>query len=257
MKKETRSKILGLLLFAVLTGWILYLSFVVQRPEIDEQIKSITVTGNSLLNENDYLAFAKLNGSEISEDVTLPIIKSRLEKHPYIKRADVEFIGNNEVHINLNEKKIKAVLVSDNELFLATQNFEILPFIQNTKISNMPVVTNLSSDILLKKNEILKTPGLVEAYKIMDAAELTGGGLSKTLSEINLRKGGDIILLFSGIRPPVILGKGNTAEKMYAFNQLVNTDDADKAMVMNSSYVDLRFNNEIFLGNYDKTDLTE
>ncbi len=91
----------------------------------------------------------------------------------------------------------------------------------------------------------------------MDAADLTGGGLSKTLSEINLRNGGDIILLFSGIKPPVILGKGNTTKKIYTFNQLVNNDDADKAMVMNSSYVDLRFNNEIFLGNYDKTDLTE
>ena len=149
------------------------------------------------------------------------------------------------------------MLVSDNKLFLATNNFEILPFIQNTKISNMPVVTNLSNDILLKANEILKTPGLVEAFRIMDAADLTGGGLSKTLSEINLRNGGDIILLFSGIKPPVILGKGNTTKKIYTFNQLVNNDDADKAMVMNSSYVDLRFNNEIFLGNYDKTDLTE
>lgn len=257
MKTETRSKILGLLLFVILTGWILYLSFAVQRPEIDEEIKSITITGNNLLNENDYLAYAKLNGNSLSEDITLPVIKARLEKHPYIKRADVEFSGNNEVHINLNEKRIKAVLVSENKLFLATNNFEILPFIQNTKILNMPVVTNLSNDILLKANEILKTPGLVEAFKIMDAADLTGGELSKTLSEINLRNGGDIILLFSGIKPPVILGKGNTAEKIYSFNQLLNTDVTDKAMVMNSSYVDLRFNNEIFLGNYDKTDLTE
>lgn len=257
MKKETGSKILSLLLFTVLTVWILYLSLAVHRPELDEQIKSFTVTGCNLLNENDYLAYAKLNVSELSDDITLPMIKSRLEKHPYIRRADVEFSGNNEVHINLNEKQIKAVLVSDNELFLATDYFEILPFVQNTKISGMPVVTNLSSDILLKKNEVLKTTGLVEAFKIMDAAEITGGGLSKTLSEINLRNGGDIILLFSGIKPPIILGKGSTAAKMYTFNQLVNSNDADKEMVMNSSYVDLRFSNEIFLGNFDKTDLTE
>ncbi len=160
MKTETRSKILGLLLFVILTVWIIYLSLSVQRPEIDEQIKSITITGNSLLNENDYLAYAKLNGNTIPEDVTLPIIKSRLEKHPYIKRADVEFSGNNEVHINLNEKRIKAVLVSDNKLFLATNNFEILPFIQNTKISNMPVVTNLSNDILYKGKRDIKNSGI-------------------------------------------------------------------------------------------------
>ena len=135
----------------ILTVWILYLSFAVDRPELENQIKSITVTGNNLLNENDYLAYAKLTGSGLSGDVTLPIIKARLEKHPYINRADVEFSGNNEVHINLSEKKIKAVLVSDNKLFLAADNFEILPFIQNTKISNMPVVTNLSSDILIKE----------------------------------------------------------------------------------------------------------
>ena len=42
MKTETRSKILGLLLFVILTVWIIYLSLSVQRPEIDEQIKSIT-----------------------------------------------------------------------------------------------------------------------------------------------------------------------------------------------------------------------
>jgi cell division septal protein FtsQ len=257
VKSETRSKILGLLLFTVLTGWILILSVTSERRELDEQINSISITGNHLLNENEYLAFAKLNKSELLKDVTLPVIKSRLEKHPYIKRANVEFSGNNEVHIDLIEKDIKAVIVSDNKLLLATDNFEILPLIPNTKISDMPVISNLNNDVLLQRNEILKTPGLVEAFKIMDAAELTNEELSKRLSEINMRNGGDIILLFSGIRPPVIFGKGYTAEKILEFYQLLKEEESNKQIVMNSSYIDLRFKNEIFLGNYDKTGLTE
>lgn len=257
MKSETRSKILGLLLFIVLIGWIMILSVTSERKELDKQINQISVTGNHLLNEYEYLVFAKLNKSDLLRDVTLPVIKSRLEKHPYIKRANVEFSGNNEVHIDLIEKQIKAVIANDNKLFLATNNFEILPLIPNTKISDLPVITNLNNDVLLKKNETLKTPGLVEAFKIMDAAELTNEELIRKLSEINMRNGGDIILLFSGIRPPVIFGKGYTAEKIIAFDQLLNAEDSNKEIVMNSSYIDLRFKNEIFLGNYDKTGLTE
>ncbi|HKB86006.1 MAG TPA: FtsQ-type POTRA domain-containing protein, partial [Ignavibacteriaceae bacterium] len=172
MKGETRSKILGLLVFVILISWILYLSFSSERNEPGGKIKSISVTGNNLLNENDYLSFARLNNGGL-QNITLPVIKSRLEKHPYIKRADVEFSGDNQVHIKLNEKNIKAVLAGSNRLFLATDEFEILSFITDTKISDVPVVTNLSNDILIKNNEILKTPGLVDAFKIIDAEDLT------------------------------------------------------------------------------------
>ncbi len=256
MKSETRSKISGLLVFIFLITWILYLSFSSERNEPGGKIKSITLTGNNLLNENDYLAFARLNHGEL-ENITLPVIKARLEKHPYIKRADVEFSGDNQVHINLNEKKIKAVLTGGNQLFLATDEFEILTFIADTKINDVPVVSNLNNDVLIKNNEILKTPGLVDAFKIMDAEDLTNEELSRKLSEINLREGGDIILLFSGIKAPVILGKGDITRKICSLNQLWDGENSNKEMVMNSSYIDLRFNNEIFLGNYDKTGLTE
>jgi hypothetical protein len=162
------------------------------------------------------------------------------------------------VHIKLSEKAIKAVLVSDNQIFLASGEFEILPLFPGTKVSNLPVVTNLNKDFLLKKNEILKTQGLVEAYKIIDATDLTDEDLGKKLSEINLRNGRDIILLFSGLKPPVIFGKGNTTKKILSFDQLMSdADNSNKEIVMNSSYIDLRFDNEIFLGNYDKTGLTE
>ena len=257
MKSERTSKILGLALFVVLIGWILFLSIVSERKGVDEQVKLIKITGNTLLNENDYLVFAKLSDAGAYKGLTLPVIKSRLEKHPYVQRADVEFSGNNTVHINLIEKKIKAVLISKNEMFLSSDNFEILPLIPYAKVSGFPVISNLNNNELLRKNETFKTEGLVEAYKIIDAVGLIDADLSKKLSEINLRGGGDIILLFSGLKPPVILGKGDTAKKMIAFDQLLALDSSQKDMVMNSSYIDLRFQDEIFLGNSDNTGLTE
>ena len=257
MISETRSKIFSLTLFIVLVGWILYLSVTSERRGLDEEIRLIKITGNTLLNKNDYMVFAKLNDIETYKDLTLSVIKSRVEKHPYIKRAEVEFSGNNEVHINIIEKRIKAAIVGDNEIFLSSDDFEILPFIPNTKISNLPVISNLNDNELLRKNEILRTLGLVEAYRIIDAAGLTDEELAKKLSEINLRKGGDIILLFSELKPPVIFGRGLIAKKMVAFDKLLSQENYQKDIVMNSSYIDLRFDNEIFLGSYDNTGLTE
>ncbi|HSD62430.1 MAG TPA: FtsQ-type POTRA domain-containing protein [Ignavibacteriaceae bacterium] len=257
MKSETRRKILGLLLFVILIGFLFFLSIASERKELDKRIKSITMTGNKLLNENDYLAFIKLNDAENYKGLTLPVIKARLQKHPYVKRADVEFSRDNEVHINLTEKEIKAVLMNNNGMFLSSDNFEILPFIPNTKISNLPVISNLDNSDLLKKNEKLKTPGLVEAYKIIDAAGSADDDVAKKLSEINLRNGGDIILLFSGLKPPVIFGKGNPAFKIVAFDELISGADDQSELVMNSSFIDLRFGNAVYLGNNETTGLTE
>lgn len=257
MKSETRSKILGLFLFVTLVSFLLFLSFASERREMDKRIKLITITGNILLNENDYLAFIKLNDPDNYKNITLPVIKSRLQKHPYIRRADVEFSRDNEVHINVTEKEIKAVLMNNNEMFLASDNFEILPFVPNTKISDLPVITNLGNAELLKKNVTLKTPGLIEAYKIIDAAGSTDDEVFKKLSEINLRNGGDIILLFSELKPPVIFGRGNTAAKIVTFDELLSGTGTQKELVMNSSFIDLRFSNAIYLGNYETTGLTE
>ncbi len=256
MKSETSSKILCLLLFVVLTSFLLFLSFVSERKELDKRIKIITITGNRLLNENDYLTFMKLNDPDNFKDVTLPIIKARLQKHPYVKKADVEFNQDNEVHINVTEKEIKAVIMDNNQIFLSSDNFEILPFVPNTKISNLPVISNLKNDEMLKKNETLKTPGLIEAYKIIDAAESIDDRLAEKLSEINLRNGGDIILLFSGLKPPVIFGKGNTAYKMFTFDELISGADHQKELAVNSSFIDLRFSKAIYLGN-ESTGLNE
>lgn len=257
MKSETSGKILGLLVFVILITFLFLLSFASERKEPDKRIKLITVTGNKLLNENDYLTFIKLNDPDNYKNITLPVIKSRLQKHPYVKRADVEFSRDNEVHINLTEKEIKAVLMNNNEIFLSSDNFEILPFVPNTKISNLPVISNLKNDELLKKNETLKTPGLVEAYKIIDAAESTDDEVAKKLSEINLRNGGDIILLFSGLKPPVIFGRGNTASKIVTFDELISGSDDRKELAMNCAFIDLRFSNAIYLGNYESTGLNE
>jgi hypothetical protein len=79
--------------------------------------------------------------------------------------------------------------------------------------------------------------------------------MTNSLSEINLRNGGDIIISFSGLKAPVIFGKHGAAKKMVYLEMLWDKILDGKSLADNSEFVDLRFANEIFIGTAVKTEL--
>jgi hypothetical protein len=95
----------------------------------------------------------------------------------------------------------------------------------------------------------MQSEDLIQAFKIIDAAGLTDTKILKKLSEINLRSGGDIVLSFSGFRSPVIFGRGKEAEKMISLEMLITNLFEGRNLLAESDYVDLRFADNIYLGN--------
>ena len=217
----------------------------------------IEVKGNNLLSEIDYLSFTKLNDISQYRSLTLPVIKDRFESHPYVERADVEYAGNNTVKIILHEKKIKAVLLYNGEPYFITESFELLPVLQNSKFTDLPVISNARIEGKVIPLSTLRSEGITEAFEIIDAAKLTNTEILNRLSEINLRSGGDIILTFSGLKPPVIYGRGHAAKKMVYLDIMWQGIAEGENLIDNSEYIDLRFANEIFVGTTEKTGLSE
>jgi cell division septal protein FtsQ len=206
---------------------------------------------------NEYIAFAKLGDGSKFGNLTLQEIKERFEKHPYILNVDVEFAGNNTVKVHLTEKNIKAVFLSIGEPNFITENFQILPVIPNTKFMDFPVISNSSFEKEIKPLSYIKTTDVLEAFKIIESAKLANENMAKKLSEINLRKGGDIVLTFSGIKPPVIFGKGEAPKKMVYMDIMWSKINEQNSFANNSEYIDLRFSDEIFVGTSEKTGYTE
>ena len=217
----------------------------------------IEITGNHLLPKSDYLEFTKLNDSAQFDFLTLPVIKDRFEKHPYIAKVDVEYTGNNSVKVYLTEKNIEAVLLAGSEPQFISDDFHILPMLQDTKAQDIPVISNPQIEKSGALPSLFKTDGMVEAFKIIEAAKLTNENIYKRLSEINLRNGGDIILTISGIKPPVLFGKGEAAKKMVYLDIMWNGMNESSDLMKSSEYIDLRFANEIYVGTSDKTGLSE
>lgn len=215
----------------------------------------VEVAGNRLLAQGDYLKFTGLNNRIKYKDISLSVIKKRFEKHPYIQKADVELLSGNTARVVVTERNIEAVLLFKGEPNFLTRNSEVLPVLPNTKFLDLPVISNAKINGPLKLFSKLENGDIEQAFKIIEAAKLANKSIANRLSEINLRNGGEIVLSFSGITPPVLFGKGETAKKMVYLDAIWNGIMGENSVAEKSSYVDLRFTNEIFLGAVDKTGL--
>ena len=255
MERETKIKFFGTGFFIILLVGFGYLVYKSNEFKAMDVIEKVQVTGNNLLSENDYLSFVKLDDKSLLKGVTLSAIKSRLEKHPYVSRADVKFVSEKEVKVFLTEKNIYGVIIKNPNPVFITENFEILPIIPNTKINEIPILSNVSESSKLKPLSKIKTEDIVEAFKIIDATRLTNFKMSKNLAEINLRNGGDVLLMVSGLNFPVIFGRGNEAEKAGCLDAALSNYFDGNTLLEGCSYLDLRFNNELYVGRMKKTEL--
>jgi len=255
--QEKWSKVLGTFLFLVLISGLIYLVFFSSKNTNKGEIKMIEITGNHLLSDGDYLSYTKLNDLSNYDHISLPVIKSKFEEHPYIQKVDVEYLVGHIARVVITEKKFEAVILSDGEPEFITDDFEILPVLPNTKFMGLPVISNPEYQKGIKEYSEFKNDDIVQAFEIIDAAKLTNKSIYKNLSEINLRSGGDIILNFSGVKPPVLFGRGEAAKKMVYLDIMWKGIVEGNSLVENSDYIDLRFSDEIYIGAAEKTGLSE
>ena len=254
MKKDF-GKIFGVVLLSLIVVSILYLSLFTYSKKGKEEIKMINIHGNNLLSKEIYTRFADMDQSSVYNNLNLNNIKKRIEEHPYVAKAEVKSDGRGNVDVNIKEKDIYAVLLSRTEPYFVTNDFELLKILEYTTYADIPVISNFKVSEKLSPSKIYKTEDIVDAFRIIDAAKITDIELSKKLSEINLKNGGDVILSFSGINYPVVFGRGNESKKMIYLSLVWERINTLKASYQNTEYIDLRFSNEAYIGSKENTGL--
>src|SRR3990172_1575935 len=234
--KEKLGTIFGLFLFVFIFSGMVYLNFF--NPEEKKEVYSeIKLEGNLILSTEDYLTHTKLNNNDEYPDLTLQEIKSRVIKHPYILKAEVQTDGTDKVIIKVFEKYFMAVILAKNNPYLVTDNFELIRLEENSDISGFPVISNVSLTETNVSGKSVKSLALLSAFKIIEATKIVSDKIYKDLTEINLRFGGDVILTFSGIKCPVIFGKGLEGKKMVILFSIWQGLHEEDELFKNSSYV--------------------
>jgi cell division septal protein FtsQ len=244
--KEKLGTIFGAILFAAIIGGMIHVNVVAEKSK-SEIFSEIILEGNKTLSANDYLIGSDLNKVIEYPELTLQKIKSRITQHPYVAAAEVQADGIGKVVINVVEKNFMAVVLMKREPFLITENFEIIKLKKNSDISKLPVISNVKLNSKTDDGSI-HSAELIRAFKIIDASKMINEEIYDNLTEINLRHGGDVILRFSGITYPVIFGKGAEGKKVVILSSIWKGLNEKDNLFRNSRYVDLRFNNEIFIG---------
>ena len=254
MKKDF-GKLFSVILLSAIVALTAYLSLVTYSKKGKEDIKMINIFGNKLLNKDIYMQFANIDQLSVYDNISLNIIKKRIEEHPYIAKAEVKSDGRGNVDVRIKEKDIYAILLTKAEPFFVTNDFELLRIMQHTTYSDIPVISNFRLSEKPVPQKLYKTEDIVEAFKIIDAAKITDTNLAKRISEINLKNGGDVVLTFSGVNYPVVFGRGNESKKMIYLSLVWERINNLKAAYQNTEYIDLRFNNEAYIGSRENTGL--
>lgn len=244
MNKKT--KILSVIFFITLLGMITFLFFSLNKQQ-KLRVKIIDVTGNIHLSTKQYIKFARLNDKSEYSELNLAIIKDRLEKHPYIKNADVKYNGENKITIHLYEKKFDAVLLGKNGQMIITDNLQIIPLFPFTKNINLPVINyaakNFKGIKFITKNDSL----IFKSLKIILAAKLISPDFYSDISDIDLNNNHNIVLRLNYSNYYVDFGGKELIEKLFYFNK-VWENLKSKNLGRLVKYVDLRFNKLICLG---------
>jgi len=245
---KTKNKLTGILIFCVLLLGTVYLS-VSSEKEVKNNIEKIEIFGNHFLSKQEYFNFARLNKISDYKYLSLPIIRSRLQKHPYVSEAEVKFKDANTVVVNLTERKFEAILMNDSGQFLLTNDFIVIPVFPYTRNIDLPVVENSLPEAKARPFTELKNDDTKASFRIIEAARMVNNDLYQNISDIDLRKGKEIVLTMRGHEFQVILGRGNEVSKMVYFSKIWNRlNRVDQPVGSFINYVDLRFDKLIYLG---------
>lgn len=238
---------IALIIFVTLMGVIGYLSFGLDSKD-EITISVIEINGNNYLPKNEYFEYANLQDKIEYKLLTLSLIRDRFQKHPYIQRVNVEYTGDGKVVVDITEKEIKALLLTDGNRFLVTKEMEILPLLEHSQNINFPVVQTSTTGKKMVPLQFAKSNSELKlSFKILMAAKLLNPSLYDNLSEIDLRNGKNAVIYFSSVDYPVILGRENEIKKMVVFEKLwesIGTVQANKLL----EYVDLRFTDKVYIG---------
>lgn len=245
--KQEYENFAGLTVLYLLLIIIFYLALFLYNKKGKEEINMITLHGNSLLSNDQYLKFADLNHLDKYSDLSLNGIKKRIEKHPYVNKAEVKSDGRGNVDINIKEKEIYSIIIHNEEPYFITADFEFIKILQFTRYTDIPLISNARINGKIIEGEPVKSDDIIQAFRIIDAARITDQDISKRLAEINLKYGGDVVLTFSGMSYPVIFGRGNEIKKMIYLSIMWDKTKSLNLIGDNTSYIDLRFENEAFI----------
>lgn len=230
-------------LILILSLFLLLCGFAHQWKEII-LLENIVVSDTKYIYEAEIIKQTNLNTGIKFYAIDVDSVYNRLLSHPYIK--DIQMNKNifGTLNIEVYEREICASIFI-NKLYYLDSEGKILPRIKLKVVPDVPVISGINFDAAkIKPGMEINDESILVAIKLLDTVKSIDEEFYYLISEVNISKNRDYVLLTNDYAIPIILGREGFAEKIVLLSsfwkQFLNTLSSDQL-----KYIDARFKDQL------------
>ena len=206
--------------------------------------KVYNIHGNEIISSKEILELIKISKNNSLLDIDLKSIKNKIEKHPYIKIAQITRKFPNQININILEREPLAYLNLDEYLVVDNEGF-ILPLRNGIIEFNIPTLSGFNNEKSLYPIGLkcLSTKTL-EAVNYLNSAKEIFPDLVLNISEFKINQSDYYEMILTEKPTKIILKNSYFSKQIFLlkkFNDVINFEKG----LEDYKYVDLRYKNQI------------
>lgn len=224
-------------------GFIAYLSFIAKKYEPKYRVENLVIENNKIIPSDLLLEYINVKDKSSLKDISAEMILDRIEKHPYVKRAQGVFVDSTTFKVTIEEVEPFLMFITGDGNYIITKDNNALPEIEKLSIIDLPVVT--MSYIKKQNIKTIKKRELFDlAHNCFNKIYETDRGLFATISEMNIDNNFNLSLYLTKPKAKIIVGKE------FDKNKALYISEFWRQIILNTNhisydYIDLRFNEQI------------
>ncbi len=201
-------------------------------------VNKIIVKGNKTISNEEILRLAGVKTGQSFVDLNLSEIRSRIERHKFIKCADVYTNFPDFLFIEVVEREPVAIITYRDKIYYIDHDGFVLPFEAVNKVFPVPLLSGINY-----KPVNVFSDSIGQIKKQFDLLMIAiKSGVYDLISEIRV-KGDEFIVLTSDGAVPVFLGNDEFEGKFLAlksfWKQYASNGDLP-------AYIDLRYDGKLY-----------
>lgn len=205
--------------------------------------KQVVVRGVVYVEKNQVVQLAEVAPGTPLYEVDLTKVQRNVMSHYFIRRATVERDLPNTIRITVEERQPLAIVVDEKLSYLDDEGV-VLPSAVSKAVMDLPVVSGVAKSVSLKPGLTVDNADVREALQVLALLKSSNREMYHRISEVQLRNGGDMVLLSAESGVPIIFGHGDVADKVARLEAFWAAEVANRGTQL-LQYIDLRYADQV------------
>jgi cell division protein FtsQ len=241
--QQKKVKRWGYVLLVPLLLGVIVVGMVSARWRESLKVQHVFTDGARIVPVQQVIGLARIPLQSLLDTVDLYAVRERILRQPFFRSACVTVSYPDAVQIQVSEREPIASLNTGQLRYIDRDAF-LLPQIESSVKLDLPIISGVDSLRQSKVGEIIINRELSQAIELLETAQSVDSTLYRSISEINMSGGKDIILFLTDVGVQVIVGREEFKRKLIMLQafwaNFVKPQDAPQLQ-----YVDLRFGDQV------------